>query len=544
MLTDQDKQKLTKAGYNDAQIHAYEVKKFGVPEQKSSAAESVNNLKTLYGGSENGIASKLSQDVQAGAADIQKGGVADVAKGVVKAGARTAGDVATTVFAPITAAVEATGVSKLFQKAGEAIVNTGLGNAVTDNPYLQRFAMEHPNAGEDIGRAANIATAAAEGATPKATKTLPGALAREASTISPSISGESATAALSRKLYETGIGRNTAEAERTLNYRAEKQMGNNATPPTTRATVAQKYGIAGRQADIGVQAKVTGIKLYRDQILPELKKSPEVLTKEELFTPLKEKIDNTVDPSRKAELQDAYDALSEDYSKESTWSLEKAQQLKSGIDKTTPDKVFKGKPIANAFNELRHDMADNIRAFTYDKLSDVGIKQKYLDYGNLLELQKLGVEGLSNNKLKGGAGSFITGLIDKTVTPIATGAGKILYKIDNTPITFKAPAGVKTFGQFLEDHGYDTRNLTKGAIKNPLASFDYGKVIKGIDNTDANILTEYADSVGKGKSPSPEIAKKVQNTLDYFGTPGRFGKQADVFKDVTNILDARRQSLK
>jgi hypothetical protein len=114
------------------------------------AVEGVEGLKTLYGGGEQGIANKLSQDVQAGASDIQKG---DVLKGIAKSGLRTAGDVAGAVYAPVGAAIGATGVGKVLDWAGKGISNI---SHIADIPAVQEFAMKHPNAGEDFGRVMNI----------------------------------------------------------------------------------------------------------------------------------------------------------------------------------------------------------------------------------------------------------------------------------------------------------------------------------------------------------------------------------------------------
>lgn len=122
--------------------------------------EGVSGLKTLYGGGEQGIANKLRADVQAGAQDISQG---NVLKGVAKAGLRTAGDVAGAVYAPIGAAIGATGVGRVFDKVGELSQHKGgLMDRVTDNPAVQKFAMGHPNAGEDFGRALSLAFAARE----------------------------------------------------------------------------------------------------------------------------------------------------------------------------------------------------------------------------------------------------------------------------------------------------------------------------------------------------------------------------------------------
>jgi len=127
-----------------------------------SAKESLSGLGALYGGGGQGIASKLGQDIQAGAKDIQKG---NFLKGVAKTGFRTAGDVAGTVFAPIGALIGATGFNKVTDYIGskyDNVIKTITGSGLSDIPEFQQFAMEHPNAGEDFGRGLNLALGAME----------------------------------------------------------------------------------------------------------------------------------------------------------------------------------------------------------------------------------------------------------------------------------------------------------------------------------------------------------------------------------------------
>jgi len=128
----------------------------------SGVKESLSGLGTLYGGGEQGIASKLGQDIQAGAEDIQKG---DVLKGIVKAGYRTAADVGGTIFAPIGALIGATGLNKVTDYIGskyDDALRAVTGSGLSDIPEFQQFAMEHPNAGEDFGRGLNLILGAAE----------------------------------------------------------------------------------------------------------------------------------------------------------------------------------------------------------------------------------------------------------------------------------------------------------------------------------------------------------------------------------------------
>lgn len=138
----------------------------------SPTMEGLNGLKTLYGGGEQGIASKILNDVSSGATDIQKGmetggiaGTPDVLKGVAKTGARVAGDVAGTIYAPIGAAIGATGLNHVFDWIGKVSQMGGkynILNGITDKKLVQDFVTKHPNAEEDFGRAMNLVLASGE----------------------------------------------------------------------------------------------------------------------------------------------------------------------------------------------------------------------------------------------------------------------------------------------------------------------------------------------------------------------------------------------
>lgn len=104
---------------------------------------------------------KFAEDIKGGADTMSAGmanpdalaGGGQVLKGVAQAGGRTAGDAAIAIFAPISAAIgsvlNATGGQQLTDAAGKVIADS---SGITDLPAFQKFAMEHPNAGEDFNR--------------------------------------------------------------------------------------------------------------------------------------------------------------------------------------------------------------------------------------------------------------------------------------------------------------------------------------------------------------------------------------------------------
>lgn len=134
------------------------------PQAASKAvAETGQQLQDTYAA----FPGKISEDIQAGAADIQKGGIGNIAKGVIKSGARVAGDTAGAIFAAPAALVNGT------LKAADAATNNIVGgvldkgiNYVADKisniPAVQEFALKHPNAAADFERALNLIFSSAE----------------------------------------------------------------------------------------------------------------------------------------------------------------------------------------------------------------------------------------------------------------------------------------------------------------------------------------------------------------------------------------------
>jgi len=126
------------------------------------AKESMQGLAALYGGGEQGITMKLKNNISEASKDIEGG---SVLKGIVKAGFRSAADVAGLLYAPLGAAIGATGANKLFEKAGEISQTKSAFNPIdrlTNIPAVQRFATTHPNAPEDFNRALNLMLAKSE----------------------------------------------------------------------------------------------------------------------------------------------------------------------------------------------------------------------------------------------------------------------------------------------------------------------------------------------------------------------------------------------
>lgn len=268
-------------------------------------------------------------------------------------------------------------------------------------------------------------------------------------------------------IYSRAFTPSVKEAENILAYEATKPSvaskiygagaleGNPAFKPITVADTALRSGIAGTERQVGRQAKQVADTLYNKEIAPAVKGIEGTITKEELFAPLEERIAKIVDPSKQKAYQNALESLKEDYANVKDFSFEKAQALKSELAQFTPAKVFRGQDVANETRMLQADMASYIRNRTYEALKDVNIRQKYIDYGNLQELQKVGVKAISEAGTKGGFGGFWSTVYDTAMTPVKTIGGKVIYKIgDKLQVT--APKGFegKSFSEYLKAIGY------------------------------------------------------------------------------------------
>lgn len=268
-------------------------------------------------------------------------------------------------------------------------------------------------------------------------------------------------------LYARAFTPNVAEAEKILAYEATKPsfaskiygagelVGNPAFKPITVADTALRSGIAGTEKQVGVQAKQVADTLYKKEISPAVDAIKETLSKEELFAPLQDRINQIVDPSKKIAYENALASLAEDYKNISSFTFKQAQKLKSELAQFTPAKVFRGQDVANETRMLQADMASLIREKTYEALKDINVKQKYIDYGNLQELEKVGIKAITDAGTKGGFGGFWSTVYDAAMTPIKTVGGKVLYHIgDKLQVT--APKGFegKSLREYLTAIGY------------------------------------------------------------------------------------------
>ncbi len=131
----------------------------------NSADEAVRNTWETY----KSTPEKLIQDINDSADNLAKSKLSDIigvntglptsitgiggetGKGILKAGFRTARDVANAIFSPLSSAIgslmQTTGGQKLTDSTGNIIADK---SGITDIPAFQNFAMTHPNFAEDF----------------------------------------------------------------------------------------------------------------------------------------------------------------------------------------------------------------------------------------------------------------------------------------------------------------------------------------------------------------------------------------------------------
>lgn len=270
---------------------------------------------------------------------------------------------------------------------------------------------------------------------------------------------------IGKKMYESAITPNIKEAE-LLQNRAAGELN---FEPRTRAQTAMEQGIKGTEESIGKQAVIKAKNLYKNEIEPAIKNSTATISREELFKPLEDKVANTAEPGKQAALSKALEAIKEEYSdpKFDDMSLEQAQAIKRGLDEFTPSKAFKGQEIANEYTQLRNDMADTIRQHTYDKLGDMNIKQKYLDYGNLKEMEKIGIKARTTENFRKGFGGFWSSVFDMVTAPVKTIGGQVLYRLGGggVELEFKAPPGISTLDDYLKTKNIEPSEFINKMVK-------------------------------------------------------------------------------
>lgn len=300
--------------------------------------------------------------------------------------------------------------------------------------------------------------------------------------------------AVGEKLYGATIKPDTHLAELEMTYKANNPLpkriadtisGKETTAPILPSETAARQGVAGTEKMVGIQAERAADKIWSERLGPQIKESPAVLSKEDLFSPIEKRISETAEPSKRQAYQEAYEAIKEDYRQyPELFNLDQGQALKRGLDEFTPEKLFKGKNVANEYKVLANDMANAIRQKTYEVLPE-GAKKDFIDWGNLQALRKIGIQSITEPIVKvGGFGTLVHHLWNIAAIPITTVGGKVLYKVGNV-LQFLGKEGEKTFGSHLKNLGFETPKEVSQTIQSATAQTP--TMIKNPIKRDTNI---------------------------------------------------------
>ena len=136
--------------------------------------------------------------------------------------------------------------------------------------------------------------------------------------------------------------------------------------------------------------------MWKNSIQPAIDASTDVHNLDDIFEDVSKEISTgKTGQLRKKELQKGLEALKDDYSDiDKDFSTQSLQSEKSSLDSFTPQKVFKGEDVANAYNQVKAMLADKMRKKVRDSLSKQGVNaaEAYRDWANLQELSKIGVK--------------------------------------------------------------------------------------------------------------------------------------------------------
>src|SRR3990167_9218745 len=218
--------------------------------------------------------------------------------------------------------------------------------------------------------------------------------------------------------------------------------------PITEAETAARKGLRGTEWKLGVQAKQVADDIWKTTIQPKLSKvKGEVNMKNFIGEVEKEIKKSGGDITRRRSLQEALDAIKEDYKNVGKINLEKLQDYKEGWAEFLPDATYKGKPIAGGLKEVHNLMAKKAREIIYKYVGEDG-KQAYIDYGNLKSIQKSGIKSIKDPAAQSISRNIWQFLMDKAIAPVATTGGKILYKTGEG-LEFIGNKGAKKVGDII-----------------------------------------------------------------------------------------------
>lgn len=384
-----------------------------------------------------GMGSQISNAFQSGVQQVKTGfdqaqlgnnpakafqGATNIASGAINA--------ATAPLAPVFAPI-----GKLVNYAADKI---------SDNPSVQNFAQSKAgqitsDIAETTGNLSNIAgTVASFSGAGSAVKNV---AEKTGETVKPAIQGTGRVLkSAGEGTYGITVPPTEATAKSLMSYDAKqpnlagrvKNMltgESNGVKPITEANTAARKGLVGTEYQIGVQAKKVSQDLWENTISPKLDAVKGSVNMKNFFDEVEKAIvKDTKELSRRNSLKEALGALRENYQKVGNVNLKKLHEYKKGFAEFLPDSTYKGKPIGAALKEVQNIAAQKAREIIYKNVGEEG-KQAFLDYGNLQSIIESGAKSITGDAAKKSLGKNIwQAVMDNAVTPVATLAGKVLYK--------------------------------------------------------------------------------------------------------------------
>jgi len=223
--------------------------------------------------------------------------------------------------------------------------------------------------------------------------------------------------------------------------------------PITPAETAARKGLVGTESMIGVQAKRASDAVFKKILNPAFetaKKAGEKVDMKVFVKEIGEEISKIEDPIRRDVLLEGFKPFSKAIGKLGKIDLDKLQNLKVDWAEFLPKAALKGQDVAAPLSQIRNLASQKARDYLYTKLGQFNplAKEAYLDYGNLQALQSMGVKAIQGQLITGGTGTTLRNVLDMTITPVSTIAGKTLYTAGKG-LEFVGKAGAGTIGEAL-----------------------------------------------------------------------------------------------
>ena len=257
-----------------------------------------------------------------------------------------------------------------------------------------------------------------------------------------------------KALYKKAIKPNADEASQIIKATAKK-----TTQPITRADTAFKYGIIWRENDIWVQWVREANKIFTKNIEPAFAKAEKQWIKFDYATLVKKAKDNIsksnlYSATQKKEILENIREIGKSY--KWTTGLKNLDLEKQAIVSKIPKKYIWVLKVPKELTAAQNELSSVFRNTVHDTLKKkfgINSAQMYKDYGNLVELEKIGIKWITEWGLRWGTGTALSTIYDALVTPIKTIGGKTLYKVWEW-LQFTWPKGITSIKDLAKKAGY------------------------------------------------------------------------------------------